>query len=281
MKAQGCDIVILDHHEPGEILPEPDAMIDLHIEGETYPFVELTGSGLAWKVAHYMLEQSGEHEFAMSLVDLAAIRTIGDVAPLHGENRSIVKRALRLMRQPLYKRYGIKALMRDMSHITAEDIAFRLAPCLNAPGRLNEHGASLSLILLIEDDARIAYDLAAKVHAQNESRKELQNLCYEAVRAEAEERIAHNDKVLVILAKRHLAALQAFWQVISRKSSVALLLFFVLKRIWMARCIGQEVHVPSRRFICLTLLSIAENTFYALADTNWLPVLPLSVTKFY
>jgi single-stranded-DNA-specific exonuclease len=91
--------------------------------------------------------------------------------------------------------------MRDMSHITAEDIAFRLAPCLNAPGRLNEHGASLSLILLIEDDAWIAYDLAAKVHAQNESRKELQNLCYEAVRAEAEERIAHNDKVLVILAK--------------------------------------------------------------------------------
>ena len=201
VKAQGCDIVILDHHEPGEILPEPDAMIDLHIEGETYPFVELTGSGLAWKVAHYMLEQSGEHEFAMSLVDLAAIGTIGDVAPLHGENRSIVKRALRLMRQPLYKRYGVKALMRDMSHITAEDIAFRLAPCLNAPGRLNEHGASLSLILLIEDDARIAYDLAAKVHAQNESRKELQSLCYEAVRAEAEERIAHNDKVLVILAK--------------------------------------------------------------------------------
>lgn len=200
VKAQGCDIVILDHHEPGEVLPEPDALIDLHIEGEKYPFVELTGSGLAWKVAHYMLEQSGEHGYAMSLVDLAAIGTIGDVAPLHGENRSIVKRALRLMRQPLYKRYGVKALMRDMSHVTAEDIAFRLAPCLNAPGRLNENGASLSLILLIEDDAKVAYDLAAKVHEQNESRKELQNHCYEAVKAEAERRIADNDKVLVILA---------------------------------------------------------------------------------
>ena len=91
--------------------------------------------------------------------------------------------------------------MRDMSHITAEDIAFRLAACLNAPGRLHEHGASLSLILLIEDDARIAYDLAAKVHAQNESRKELQNLCYEAVKVEAEQRIAKGDKVLVILSK--------------------------------------------------------------------------------
>ena len=201
VKAEGCDIVILDHHEPGDVLPEPDAMIDLHIEGETYPFTELTGSGLAWKVAHYMLEQSGEHEFAMSLVDLAAIGTIGDVAPLHGENRSIVKRAIRLMRQPLYKRYGIKALMRDLSHVTAEDIAFRLAPCLNAPGRLREHGASLALILLIEDDARIAYDLAQRVHMENESRKELQALCYEAVKSEAEERIAKGDKVLVLLAK--------------------------------------------------------------------------------
>lgn len=201
VKAEGCDIVILDHHEPGDVLPEPDAMIDLHIEGETYPFTELTGSGLAWKVAHYMLEQSGEHEFAMSLVDLAAIGTIGDVAPLHGENRSIVKRAIRLMRQPLYKRYGVKALMRDLSHVTAEDIAFRLAPCLNAPGRLSEHGASLALILLIEDDARIAYDLAQRVHMENESRKELQAFCYEAVKVEAEERIAKGDKVLVLLAK--------------------------------------------------------------------------------
>jgi len=113
----------------------------------------------------------------------------------------IVKRAIRLMRQPLYKRYGVKALMRDLSHVTAEDIAFRLAPCLNAPGRLREHGASLALILLIEDDARIAYDLAQRVHMENESRKELQALCYEAVKSEAEERIANGDKVLVLLAK--------------------------------------------------------------------------------
>lgn len=201
VKSEGCDIVILDHHEPGEVLPEPDALIDLHIEGETYPFTELTGSGLAWKVAHYMLEQSGEHDFAMSLVDLAAIGTIGDVAPLHGENRSIVKRAIRLMRQPLYRRYGIKALMKDLSHVTAEDIAFRLAPCLNAPGRLSEQGASLALILLIEDDVRIAYDLAGRVHDENERRKELQAFCYEAVKAEAGARIASGDKVLVILAK--------------------------------------------------------------------------------
>lgn len=87
------DIVILDHHEPGEELPEADAVIDLHIPGETFPDTELTGSGLAWKVAHYMLEQMGEHDYAMSLVDIAAFGTVGDVAPLIGENRTIVKRA--------------------------------------------------------------------------------------------------------------------------------------------------------------------------------------------
>ena len=65
IKKSGCDIVILDHHQPGDVLPEADALIDLHIPGETYPNEELTGSGLAWKVVHFMLEQAGEHDYAM------------------------------------------------------------------------------------------------------------------------------------------------------------------------------------------------------------------------
>jgi len=100
VKELGLDIVILDHHEPGDEIPEADAVIDLHVPGETFPDAELTGSGLAWKVAHYMLEQMGEHDYAMSLVDIAAIGTVGDVAPLLGENRTIVKRAIRMMRSP-------------------------------------------------------------------------------------------------------------------------------------------------------------------------------------
>ena len=201
VKELGLDIVILDHHEPGDEIPEADAVIDLHIPGETFPDTELTGSGLAWKVAHYMLEQMGEHDYAMSLVDIAAIGTVGDVAPLLGENRTIVKRAIRMMRSPGYNRPGVSALMKGTEHITAEDIAFRLAPCLNAPGRLITGGASLPLILLIEDDPRTATELAARVHAENEHRKELQRDCYQAIREEALERITAGDKVLVILAE--------------------------------------------------------------------------------
>ncbi len=201
IKELGCDIVILDHHEPGDVLPEPDALIDLHISGETYPYVELTGSGLAWKVAHYMLEQVSEHDFAMSLVDIAAIGTIADVAPLHGENRVIVKRAIQTMRQSTYKRPGVQAILKNMSKVTAEDIAFGLAPCLNAPGRLSVQGAALSFIMLIEEDAQLAFELARKVAAENERRKTLQASCLAELQAEAERRIAAGDKVLVIAAQ--------------------------------------------------------------------------------
>ncbi len=201
IKANGAEIVILDHHEPGDTLPEADALIDLHIEGETYPFCELTGSGLAWKVAHAMLEQVGEHDFAMSLVDLAAMGTVGDVAPLHGENRVIVKRAIKLMQSPDYPRPGVRSLMGDMSNITAEDMAFRLAPCLNAPGRLNSNGADLPLILLLETDPLMAQQLAISVDRENDRRKELQAECYKAIREAAEQRIAAGDKILVLCAE--------------------------------------------------------------------------------
>lgn len=201
VKENGADIVILDHHEPGEILPEADALIDLHVPGETYPFIELTGSGLSWKIAHCLLEQVGEHEFAMSLIDLAAIGTVGDVAPLLGENRVIVKRALQIMRRPDYNRPGVKALLRDMSNLTAEDIAFKLAPCLNAPGRLNERGAELSLILLLESDSACGEKLANASLRDNEFRKQMQSECYNAIRQDAEQRVAKGDKVLVLFAE--------------------------------------------------------------------------------
>ena len=198
IREQGCEIVILDHHEPGDVLPDANALIDLHIPGETYPFIELTGSGLAWKVAHYMLEMIDEHDFALSLVDLAAIGTIGDVAPLVGENRVIVKRALKRMKECTYNRPGIKALMNDLSNITATDIAFSLAPCLNASGRLKSRGAELPLIFLLETDESMASQLATLLRKENDKRKEIQAVCYEKIKGAAEKQIADGNKVIVL-----------------------------------------------------------------------------------
>ena len=201
IKEQGKKLVVLDHHEAGELLPETDALIDLHVPGETYPYTELTGSGLAWKVAHYLLEMMNEHDFAMSLADLAAFGTIGDVAPLTGENRVIVKRALVQMKSTGYDRYGVKEIMPDIGNATAEDIAFRMAPCLNAPGRINSHGASLPLVMLLESNEQMARSLADRIIAINEERKQLQAECYNAIKGTVEERIAAGDKVLVIKAE--------------------------------------------------------------------------------
>ncbi len=126
---------------------------------------------------------------------------MGDVAPLHGENRVIVKRALDRMRRADYERVGIRALMKETSFITAEDIAFKLVPCLNAPGRLNVRGAELPLILLLENDRNTAEQLAAAVIRDNESRKKIQTGCYGSIRAVAEEQIEQGNKILVLYAE--------------------------------------------------------------------------------
>lgn len=201
IRERGKKSVVLDHHQPGKVLPEADAMIDLWIPDETYPFHELTGSGLAWKVACYMLTQVSEYEYGMSLVDLAAIGTIADVAPLVGENRAIVKRALAAMRNCWYSRYGVKKIYgKPMEHLTAEDIAFRIAPCINASGRLYERGAELPLLLLLETDEQIAADLAGRVLAANEERKKIQKMCCEEVENDANDNLDEGDKVLVLFA---------------------------------------------------------------------------------
>lgn len=198
---QGCMAIVLDHHQPGDVLPDADALIDLWVEGETYPFRELTGSGLAWKVACYMLTQVDDYDYGMSLVDLAAIGTIADVAPLVGENRSIVKRALRQMRSCWYAREGIKALYGGpLDRITAEDIAFKIAPCINASGRLEVRGADLPLLLLFEDNPKMAEHIAKRISLINEQRKQIQKEWCDKMEKEAGEMAERGDKVLVMLA---------------------------------------------------------------------------------
>lgn len=202
IRRQGCMSIVLDHHQPGDVLPDADALIDLWVEGETYPFRKLTGSGLAWKVACYMLTQVDDYDYGMSLVDLAAIGTIADVAPLIGENRSIVKRALRQMRSCWYTREGIKALYDGpLDRITAEDIAFKIAPCINASGRLEVRGADIPLLLLFEDKPEIAKYLAEKVVYFNDQRKQIQRQWCEKMENHAFHMIERGDKVLVLHAE--------------------------------------------------------------------------------
>lgn len=198
----GAEVIVLDHHQPGDVLPNATAIIDLYIEGETYPFIDLTGSALAWKVFSYILEDYGFEDVANSLIDLAAIGLIADVAPLIGENRVIVKRAIEYMRSPMYCRKGIKKLFNDeMSNLTAENISFLIAPRINAAGRLLENGAQIPVSLFLEEDDEKAVELAQRLTQINSDRKLVQSNCYKALKPQIEERINAGDKVLVLFAE--------------------------------------------------------------------------------
>ncbi len=201
-RENGAQVIVLDHHQPGEIIPDADVTIDLYIEGETYPFIDLTGSALAWKVFSHLLQKYGFDEVADSLIDLAAIGTIADVASLVGENRAIVKRAIDYMRSPIYNRKGIiKLFQGDMSTITAENISFLIAPRINAAGRLLENGADIPTALFLEEDDLKAEQMAQELSRINTERKLIQSKCYKELKPVIEEQVSLGNKVLVLFAK--------------------------------------------------------------------------------
>lgn len=198
-KSKGINVVVLDHHIPGDEIPDADAIIDLHWKNGNYPYTHLTGSGLSFKVALY-LTRNTDYD-AEKLCDLAAIGTIADVEELLGENRVIVKNAITLMRSEEYDRYGVKTLFgRSLDYITAEDIAFSIGPAVNACGRLQERGAEKPLNLLLCKEEELAKTLAEEIISVNEERKSLQKKCYSKIKSQAEKYFADGDRVLVVLS---------------------------------------------------------------------------------
>lgn len=156
----GMDVVVTDHHQAGERLP--DCPI-LHPGLGDYPFEHLCGTAVAWKLATALGFEDD--------LDLVALATVADVVPLVGENRSLVKRGLAEMRRG--RRVGLRALMAasscEPSQLDEGDLAFRLAPRINAAGRLYRADAGVEL-LLTEDEGR-AEEIAAELGRANSERR--------------------------------------------------------------------------------------------------------------
>lgn len=174
----GLDLIITDHHEPGEEIPNGFAVINPKQPGDAYPEKYLAGVGIAYKLAcalaERVLQLEGEISFDTSeLLDLVALGTVADVAPLNGENRQLVRRGLRKLR--VTKRQGIAALAAvadiNLSKANAMSIGFGLAPRLNASGRLES--ALLSFQLLSTDDISLAGALAQQLNVQNYERQKI------------------------------------------------------------------------------------------------------------
>jgi single-stranded-DNA-specific exonuclease len=182
----GIETIVTDHHQAGDELP--DCLI-LHPEISNYPFTSLCGTAVAWKLASALREASPGYE---SDLDLVALATVADVVPLVGENRSLVKRGLVEMRRG--RRLGLRALLKaskcEPTRLDEGDLAFRLAPRINAAGRLYRADAGVEL-LLSEDEGR-AEEIAAELGRANSERRARErevDTAAEAARRELPERL--------------------------------------------------------------------------------------------
>jgi len=159
----GMEVVVTDHHQPAEQLP--DCPI-LHPEISGYPFKALCGTAVAWKLASALREEE-----AIEHLDLVALATVADVVPLIGENRALVKRGLAEIRRS--RRPGLRALMAaakcEPERLDETDLSFRLAPRINAAGRLYRADAGVELFLT-EDEQR-AETIAEELSRANSERR--------------------------------------------------------------------------------------------------------------
>ncbi|WP_183254039.1 single-stranded-DNA-specific exonuclease RecJ [Anoxybacteroides tepidamans] len=166
----GMDVIITDHHEPGPVLPEALAIIHPKKPGSTYPFRELAGVGVAFKVAHALLGEVPSH-----LLDVVAIGTIADLVSLTGENRLLVVKGLEQLRTT--RRVGLRTLLKqcgvNMQQINEETVGFVIAPRINAVGRLSD--ADPAVRLLMTNDETEAQMLTAEMEALNQERQQLVN----------------------------------------------------------------------------------------------------------
>ncbi|HET8720713.1 MAG TPA: single-stranded-DNA-specific exonuclease RecJ [Nitrospira sp.] len=183
-KQLGMDVIVTDHHQTGEVLPPAVAVMNPHRAGAQYPFRGLCSAGLAYKVAQAYQSRYGHAGVPVeSLLDLVALATVADVVPLQDENRGFVREGLAQISRGA--RCGIRALkqvagvVRDCS---PETIAFKLAPRLNAAGRLDH--AMLGVQLLTTESPADAQRLAERLEELNRERQRIEaGLISEAVEA--------------------------------------------------------------------------------------------------
>jgi len=177
----GLDVIVTDHHTVGDALPPALAIINPKQAGCKYPFRELCGAGVAFKLAQGLLRVENQvpinrrHRDIVEedLLDLVALGTVADLVPLEGENRFLVARGLTQLRNT--RRPGLQQLIQlaglKQSLVNSEDISYRLGPRINAAGRLANPLDGYRLLVVSDEDE--AEQLAAQLNALNRTRQEM------------------------------------------------------------------------------------------------------------
>ncbi len=200
-KARGVDVVVIDHHlVPAEPLPAL-AFFNPHRPECGFPYKGLASAGLAFSIGAALRTALDAKIDLKEWLDLVALGTIADVAPLDGDNRRLVRAGLVRLSEPLWSRPGVRALCETakvLGTMGAADVAFRLAPRLNAAGRLGD--PTITLELLRSTNVETARGLAARIEQINEERKQVERRVTEEALAQAREVYGPTPEAGVVVA---------------------------------------------------------------------------------
>lgn len=182
---EGVDVVVTDHHEPADLVPEGVPVTDPKLD-EGCPSRDLAGAGVALKLVCELGRRRGAPDLWLDFIDVAALGTLSDMMPLAGENRALVAEGISRMREAT--RPGLVALAAtagvDLAQVSADGLPFSVIPRLNAAGRMGS--TDVALELLLTDDVSEATILAGRLEAINAERKETESALSEEAFAEAE-----------------------------------------------------------------------------------------------
>ncbi|MEG0074503.1 MAG: single-stranded-DNA-specific exonuclease RecJ [Eubacterium sp.] len=195
--AKGIDVIVTDHHECQGEIPKALAVIDAKREDSNYPFSELCGAGIAFKLIQG-LDMALNHDTDMQeYIEMAAMATVADIVPLKSENRIIASLGIEsLNHYPINK--GISALINvsELKQVSAGNIGFILAPKINAAGRLGE---ALKVVdLYLTEDADKAKEIAEFLSMENKKRQEIEVSIFEQAKAQVETRHLDEKGIIVI-----------------------------------------------------------------------------------
>ena len=204
---RGIDVIVTDHHEAGAELPKALAVINPKVYPELEDLQLLSGAGAAFKLSHAFVKYGREHNLGgfqthlEEILDYVALGTVADIVPLLGENRIMVKHGIEILRKQL--RPGIRALIESSklhADLNPSDITFRMAPRINAAGRVGD--ANVALHLLEAEHIVDAYNYASQLESYNRIRQEKEQEIYQEAKEQIERNLAWQSDYSLLVAGR-------------------------------------------------------------------------------
>ncbi len=195
----GIDVIICDHHQAAEELPNAFAILDPIKPGCSYPFKDLAACGVAYKLISAIFDRRGEPERAYQYLDFVAIASAADIAPLSDENRIMSHHGLKLLNE--HPRPGLKGLIDcaglTLGQLTNASVIFGLAPRINAAGRLGDPRRAVEM--MIQQDELYAFRIAQELEHDNRKRRAIDEETFEQAARQAEAMLAEKPRKALVL----------------------------------------------------------------------------------